>query len=156
MAKARYDEDSVAALFDGQGIFQPGMGKTAFDNYAAAREVFKDASDAAGIDMRRICFGDLISFQDDTRFIQPAIATVDLAEYAAWREREERDADVVTGLSMGMYPAMGAAGVFESFGQTIDIVAKRARIMHEIAKKQAGQDGGYYWRGQTRFRGNTT
>lgn len=134
-----FNSDSVAVMFDGQGIFGPGMGKFAHENYAASREVFKDASEATGIDMPRVCFGDLTSLLDDTRFAQPAIATVDLAEYAAWKERTETEPAVVTGLSMGMYAAMGAAGVFESYGQTVDIVARRARRMHEVAKEHPGK-----------------
>lgn len=115
------------------------MGKEAHEKYAASREIFEEASEAAGFNIPRVCFGDLTSRLDDTRIAQPAIATVDLAEYAAWREIQQRDADVVTGLSMGLYPAMGVAGVFESFGQTVDVVAKRAQIMHEISKSNPGK-----------------
>ncbi|OVE78943.1 hypothetical protein BVY00_01595 [bacterium G20] len=115
------------------------MGKEVHKRYAAAREVFKDASDATGINMARVCFGDLSHFQDDTRIIQPAIATVDLAEYAVWRETAEREADVVTGLSMGIYPAFGAAHVFNSYGETVLVVADRAKIIHEVTKGQPGK-----------------
>ena len=54
MPEQRYTNDDVAALFDGQGIFQPGMGKQAYDRYGASREVFKQASDAVGVNMGRV------------------------------------------------------------------------------------------------------
>jgi len=117
------------------------MGKAAYDRYAASREVFKTSSEAVGVDIARVCFGDLVYLQQDSRIIQPAIVTVDLAEYAAYREMQG-DADIATGLSLGMYAAMGAAGVFESYADAAAIAAKRALIMHEVSTAKPGQMAG--------------
>lgn len=132
----------MAALFDGQGFFEFGMGKSAHDNYAAAREVFAEASQAVGVDLARVCFGDLSYLQEDTRIVQPAIVTVDLAEYAAYRERHGSP-DIVTGMSLGYYAAMGAAEVFQNYGDTVKAVAERARILYELHKERPGVMAGF-------------
>lgn len=118
------------------------MGKTAYTNHARAREVFAEASDAVGIDIARVCFGDLVYLQEDPRVVQPAIVTVDLAEYAAYAEIYGRP-DYVTGLSLGYIAAMGAAEVFESYGQTVKTVADRAAILYEIHRKRPGGMAGF-------------
>lgn len=136
------NEGLTAGLFDGQGYFEPGMGQSVYKKYAASRLVFKDASEAAGVDMARVCWGDLTYLQDDPRIVQPAIITVDLAEYAAWLEWNEAP-DVVTGLSLGMYAAMGAAEVFSSYVDTVIAVSERAKILYEIHKKSPGGMAGF-------------
>lgn len=88
--------------------------------------------------MARVCFGDLAYLQEDPRIAQPAIATVSLAEYRAWQEITEKEPDVVTGLSMGLYTAAGASGAINSDAETIDLIGRRARIMHDIAEHNPG------------------
>lgn len=118
------------------------MGKTVHKNYARAREVFDEASNSVGIDIARVCFGDLVYLQEDPRIVQPAIVTVDLAEYAAYVEINGRP-DYVTGLSLGYLAAMGAAEVFETYGQTVKAVADRAGILYEIHRERPGGMAGF-------------
>ena len=44
------------AFFPGQGAQAPGMGKDLYENSKAARLVFEEASDGAGIDVAKLCF----------------------------------------------------------------------------------------------------
>ena len=44
------------AFFPGQGAQAPGMGKDLFENSAAARAVFEEASEGAGRDVAKLCF----------------------------------------------------------------------------------------------------
>ena len=115
-------------MFDGQGLFGPGMGELAYKRHAAAREVFNECSQRLGVDLKKVCFkgGKLNYLQEDPRIIQPSIVSVDLAEYAAYREIYGQG-DVVTGLSLGMLAAMGAAGVFESFGDVVVAASKEQK-----------------------------
>jgi [acyl-carrier-protein] S-malonyltransferase len=140
---SRFNDNSVAALFDGQGIFGPGMGESAYRRHAAAREVINNSSERLGIDLKKVCFtdGELNYLQEDPRIIQPAIVAVDLAEYAACRDING-EADVVTGLSLGMFAAMAASGVFESYEDSVEAAARRARIMHITSTKIEGRMAG--------------
>jgi [acyl-carrier-protein] S-malonyltransferase len=116
------------------------MGQAAYQRHAAAREVFKESSDRLGIDLTKVCFeqGSLNHLQEDPRIIQPAIVAVDLAEYAAWRDING-EADVVTGLSLGMFAALAADGVFENYPDAVEASARRANIMHETASRNHGR-----------------
>ena len=42
------------AFFPGQGAQAPGMGKDLYENSKAARLVFEEASDGAGIDVEKL------------------------------------------------------------------------------------------------------
>ncbi len=137
-----YRTDDVFAVFDGQGVYEPGMGKVAYDRYAASREVFNSGSDAVGVDLARVCFGDLTHLQNEPTIVQSAIVAVDLAEYAAWREHHNADAEVVSGLSLGMIAAMGAAKYFETYAHAIHAAAIRANIIQEILKDNPGRMAG--------------
>ncbi len=135
------------AVFDGQGTQWDGMGEDVYRRFAAAREVFRLASEATGVDMSRACFGDNTHHLQDTRIAQPAIATVGLAKYRAWLESNPEPA-VVTGLSMGLYPAVGVSAIrgaggernsFEVDHEIVGMVAERAKIMHAVAHDKNGR-----------------
>jgi [acyl-carrier-protein] S-malonyltransferase len=134
----------VAALFDGQGVQERGMGHDIYGRFGVARETFAAASQAVGVDMARVCFGNLVYLQKDTRIAQPAIATVNLAEYRAWCELNEREADVVTGLSKGLYSCLPVAGMIESNSnaeadaKAVELISKRAEIMYQNAQQNPG------------------
>lgn len=119
------------------------MGELAYKRHAAAREVIKDSSERLGIDLKKVCFerGELNYLQEEPRIIQPAIVAIDLAEYAAWRDING-EADVVTGLSLGMFAAMGAAGIFDSYQDAVEAAARRAKIMHATATETEGRMAG--------------
>jgi [acyl-carrier-protein] S-malonyltransferase len=119
------------------------MGETAYKRHVAAREVINDSSERLGVDLKRVCFenGELNYLQAESRIIQPAIVAVDLAEYAAWKD-VNGEADAVTGLSLGMFAALAAANVFESYPDAVEAAARRATIMHATATKTEGRMAG--------------
>jgi [acyl-carrier-protein] S-malonyltransferase len=136
-------ENSTLAIFDGQSVEWDGMGRDIYENYQAAQKVFKQSSDVMGIDMARVCFGSLSYLQKDTRVGQPAIATVSLAEYRAWQDETEERPDAVTGLSLGLWTAVGASGAIEPSGpesdaKTIELIARRSEIIHKVAERHPG------------------
>ncbi len=138
----KYNSESIAALFDGQGVTHTGMGKETYKRFAASREVFSESSAKVGVDLARVCFGDLAYLQESPRIVQPATVAVDLAEYAAWRELNDGDAEVVTGLSLGMFAALGAARVFNTYADAVEASARRAQIMHEAYTENPGHMAG--------------
>lgn len=143
----KFGPDDVLAVFDGQGTQWEGMGEDVWRRYDAAKQVFKIASEAIGMDMERICWGDNAYLLNDTRIAQPANVTVGLAKYRAWREDNPEPA-VVTGLSMGLYPAVGISAVRDSRGEIdtpevdyriIEMIIGRSKIMHEVAHDKNGR-----------------
>lgn len=135
------DDDFIVIIFDGQGVQRDGMGKDVYHRYAAAREVFKTASEAVGVNMKEVCFGGLAHLLNDTHIAQPAITTVSLAKYRAWQESNP-EPDFITGLSKGLYTAVGVAALKNMNEEwdtsqidhdTVKLVANRAAIMHDAS-----------------------
>lgn len=118
-----------AFVFPGQGSQYPGMGKELADNYPAAREVFDQADEALGFELRQLCFNgssDKLALTENT---QPAILTTSIAIYREL-ERRERLPDFVAGHSLGEYSALVAAGALD-FRDAVRIVRQRGRFMQE-------------------------
>ena len=74
------------AFFPGQGAQAPGMGKDLYENSQAARLVFEEASDGAGIDVAKLCFDSDKETLSRTENSQIAIFTHSMAALAALRE----------------------------------------------------------------------
>ena len=74
------------AFFPGQGAQAPGMGKDLYENSKAARLVFEEASDGAGIDVAKLCFDSDKETLSRTENSQIAIFTHSMAALAALRE----------------------------------------------------------------------
>lgn len=101
----------IAFLFPGQGSQYIGMAKDFYDSFAVCRDVFDRAIDAAGLDVRSLCFeeNDKIHI---TEYTQIAMLTAEVAMLRAVEEQGIR-ADVTAGLSLGEYGALAAGGVMK-------------------------------------------
>jgi [acyl-carrier-protein] S-malonyltransferase len=102
----------LAFLFPGQGCQFAGMGKDLHDNFAGARRVFEEASDALGLDVARLCFEAPVDLLDRPSCTRPATCTVSLAALRALADEvgPVRPA-YLAGHSLGEYTACIAAGV---------------------------------------------
>ena len=98
------------AFFPGQGAQAPGMGKDLYENSKAARLVFEEASDGAGIDVAKLCFDSDKETLSRTENSQIAIFTHSMAALAALREAGVTF-KAAAGFSLGEYTSLAAAGV---------------------------------------------
>ncbi|RQD74601.1 MAG: [acyl-carrier-protein] S-malonyltransferase [Candidatus Syntrophonatronum acetioxidans] len=120
----------VAFLFSGQGAQYPGMGQDFFEEFEAAREVFRAADDVLGFDLTSLVFKGTKEDLKKTEITQPAVMTTSLAIFMVLREEFQLVPQGAAGLSLGEYTALTAAGVFE-LKDSIRLVQKRARLMQE-------------------------
>src|SRR5688500_14070744 len=100
----------MLALFPGQGAQHGGMGKELHDNFKSARDVFEEASHAARLNLKKLCFDGPESELTLTENTQPALLTVSVAAFRVARDEAGFKATAVAGHSLGEYSALVAAG----------------------------------------------
>lgn len=130
----------TAFLFPGQGAQAVGMGAEVARSSAAATEIFDQADDIVGYDLRNICFEGPAEQLNSTTISQPAIFVTSAAIFEALRENPATNhirADVTAGLSLGEYTALYAAGVI-GFEDGLRLVQKRGQAMQAAADATDG------------------
>lgn len=118
----------VAFLFPGQGAQYPGMGKDFYDMYPLAREVYKMASEASGLDVEALCFEHNEQL-NITEYTQIAMLATEVAILKVAMEKGIR-ADVCAGLSLGEYCALAAADVM-GLSDLFHLIRQRGIFMQE-------------------------
>ena len=74
----------TAFIFAGQGAQTVGMGKSLYDNSAAAKQIFDEADSILGWSVSDVCFNGPAEKLTESAYCQPAIYTVSMACYAAF------------------------------------------------------------------------
>ncbi len=105
-----------------------GMAKEFYECFPQCREVFAEASEAAGFSMEEICFEENEKIHE-TKYTQPALLTASCAILKAVEAAGIR-ADFVAGLSLGEYCALTAAGAVP-LKDAVQIVCHRGVYMEK-------------------------
>jgi [acyl-carrier-protein] S-malonyltransferase len=119
----------IAFVFPGQGAQYVGMGKQISQQYKTADEIFNQASEALGFNVKQMVFDgdeDTLKITENT---QPAILTTSIACMQPLLEKGIKP-DVAAGLSLGEYSAHVAAGTM-SFKDAVKLVRLRGKYMQE-------------------------
>lgn len=69
----------TALLFRGQGSQYVGMGRRIYQNHTVVKEVFEEAGDVLGFNIRKLCFEVDLQELSRTENTQPAILTLSVA-----------------------------------------------------------------------------
>ncbi|MFH0935292.1 MAG: ACP S-malonyltransferase [Candidatus Omnitrophota bacterium] len=128
----------VAYLFAGQGSQYIGMGRDLYESFPESKAVFDRANEALGIDLKDFCFNGPQEALRATNISQPAILTVTLAAFAAFKKRLNARPVFMAGLSLGEYTALIASGAL-AFEGGLKLVKKRAELMDDAAGRHPGK-----------------
>jgi len=129
---------SIFALFPGQGAQTVGMGKSFFENSPHAKERFQEADDALSMKLSTVCFEGPIEQLTKTEITQPALLTVSVIAYEAWRQKNpDIQIKVAAGHSLGEYSALVASGAI-SFRDALLLVHNRGKFMQGAVKEGEG------------------
>jgi len=126
-----------AFVFPGQGAQTVGMGRSLFENSAAARAAFEEASDTLNLDMEKLCFEGPEETLRLTENTQPAVLTVSIAAYRAFKEEVGLVPSYLAGHSLGEFSALVVAGVL-SFREALFAVKQRGKFMQEAVPVGVG------------------
>jgi len=126
----------IAFVFAGQGAQYIGMARDICENYPKAAQVFKDASEALGMDMEALVFNGDEETLKITENTQPAILTASIACLQPLVDAGIQ-AEYAAGLSLGEYTAHVYAGTF-SFQDAVKLVRKRGKYMQEAVPVGVG------------------
>lgn len=125
----------TAFVYPGQGSQKCGMGRDFYTNFASARRVFDDASEALELDIKQLCFQPDERL-DMTEYTQAAMVTTCMAITEVLREQGLKP-DTAAGLSLGEYCAVSAAGAMNT-SDAISVVRQRGIFMQEAVPAGVG------------------
>jgi len=130
----------VGYLFAGQGAQYIGMGKDLHEAFPQSKEIFDKADKVLGFSLSKLCFQGPQEELTETRNCQPAILTMTIAAWEAFRavrRYKPQDRSYAAGLSLGEYSALVAAEAI-NFEDAVYLVRRRGEFMEEEAVKFPG------------------
>lgn len=119
----------TAFIFPGQGSQFVGMGKEFFEAVPKARQMYEEASEVLGVDIKSICFNGPEDDLNLTENTQPAILIHSIIALKMLREHGT-NCVLSAGHSLGEYSALVAAGAIR-FPDAVKLVQLRGRFMQE-------------------------
>ncbi len=121
---------TIAFLYAGQGAQHVGMGADLYERYPAFAQVFDEA--ALPFDLKALCFDGPAEKLNQTAYTQPAMVAFAIGVTNVLREAGIVP-DVAAGLSLGVYSALYAAGVWDA-ATTLDLIAFRGQAMAKASE----------------------
>jgi [acyl-carrier-protein] S-malonyltransferase len=127
-----------AIIFPGQGAQEVGMGKSLFENSDAAKDVFLRADEALGMHLSKIIFEGPSEELERTINTQPAILTVSIACFEAYKSLNSLSVSTIAkfaaGHSLGEYSALVANKTI-TLEDGVKLVRERGRLMQEACDR---------------------
>ncbi len=127
----------IAFIFPGQGSQYVGMGKSIFENFQIAREVFEEANDSLGFDLKKLCFEGNLDELSKTENTQPAILTTSFSAFKVFMQEVGINPSLCAGHSLGEITALSCSGAIK-FSDAVKIVRQRGKFMQEAAAMGMG------------------
>jgi len=130
-----------AIIFPGQGAQYVGMGKSLNEYSTCAKNIFSSIDSILGFSLSDKCFQGEESELKETSIQQLAILAVSLAAFEVFSAKggsassggeKELKVDYLSGLSLGEYSCLYAAGVL-SLVDLVNLVKERANAMNQAA-----------------------
>lgn len=130
-----------AFIFPGQGSQFIGMGKSLYESFTEAKEVFQEVDDSLSQNLSSIIFDGEIEELTETQNTQPALMAVSVAVVKVLEAQSDNSlatlGQYVAGHSLGEYSALCAAGSI-SIAETAKLLRIRGNAMQQAVPKGKG------------------
>ena len=127
----------LAFVFPGQGSQQVGMLSEFLDAFPKVSDVFAEASDALGYDMKSLILDGPAEELNKTEKTQPALVTASTALYQVWCQQSDQTPALFAGHSLGEYSALVASGAL-GFADALKLVELRGQLMQQAVPAGEG------------------
>lgn len=128
---------AVSIVFPGQGSQHVGMGKYLLEDFPAARQVLEEASDATGLNLKKLCLEGPESELKLTEFTQPALLAISVATFRCLAAESGLKPLLAAGHSVGEYAALVAADVL-TLAEGARATRERGAAMQRSVPEGAG------------------
>jgi len=125
----------IAFIYPGQGAQKVGMGSDFYEQCEVARQIYDQASELLGFDMKALCFSENEQL-DQTEYTQAAMVTTCMAMTKVLEDQGIHP-HVTAGLSLGEYSAIATAGGM-STADAITLVRTRGVLMQQAVPAGEG------------------
>lgn len=119
-----------AYIFPGQGAQFTGMGKDLYESSTTAKNLFDEANDILGFDIKSVMFNGTADELKQTKVTQPAVF---IHSVAVALSSNSFSPDMVAGHSLGEFSSLVANGAL-SFKDGLTLVSKRALAMQRACE----------------------
>ncbi|MEK3834078.1 MULTISPECIES: ACP S-malonyltransferase [unclassified Paenibacillus] len=123
--------NKLAFVFPGQGSQFVGMTKTLCDDYSVAREVFEEANDILGFNIKKLCFEGPVLELNAIENMLPALLTASYAIFRAFMDKVGLEPRYLAGHSLGEYSALVASGGLR-FADALRLVRLRGSLAMNV------------------------
>ena len=127
----------LAFVFPGQGAQYVGMGEDLWKNFPYVKDLFEEANEILGFDLKRLCFEGPESELKKTENTQVCVFLVSLASALVVEKELGLRSDYLAGHSLGEYTALCVAGVIP-FREALRLVRKRGEFMRDSCPEGVG------------------
>jgi [acyl-carrier-protein] S-malonyltransferase len=126
----------IAFIFPGQASQFVGMGKDLYENSPAARQLYDQANEILGFDIKTVSFEGPLEDLKQTKITQPAIFVLSVIVDRLLREKGIVPA-MTAGHSLGEYSALVSAGAL-NFSDALKVVGLRGSEMQKAGETNPG------------------
>ncbi|MDF2882507.1 MAG: malonyl CoA-acyl carrier protein transacylase [Clostridiaceae bacterium] len=129
--------NKIALIMPGQGSQYIGMGKDLCSKYKIADEVFNEANNVLGFDLKSLCIDGNIGELTRTENTQPAILTASVAAFKVYMQEIGAKPICSAGHSLGELSALTCSGTI-NFSDALKIARSRGKFMQEAVEQSGG------------------